>query len=470
MKAPRQPLARAILVAVLAGSLGACTTLSSDGGEGEVRAQASRLMGQETRPQAMSAETRAQRRDELLAQLLGVEDAVTLALINNPGLQRAFAELRLTEAEVVAATRLRNPRISVARLTQGDEREIERSITFDLIGLLTLPARVPLEKQRLESAKLDTTRAVLNLARETRRSYFAAVAGAQRARYATDVQAAAEAGRDLARSLAQAGNISRLDAAREQAFYAAATAQRARAETEALAARERLIRLLGVTDAGAVKLPETLPELPGTPRELNNVEQQALDQRIDVQMAKRNAENTARALRLTKVTRFINVLNLGYEYNTSNELPKQTGFEVSLELPLFDFGSARVAQAEAIYRRSLAQVAETAVNARSESRDAYTRYRTAYDLSRHYRDEIVPLQKQISDEVLLRYNGMLISTFELLAQARDQVASTDAYLAALEDFWVAEADLTSTLQGSGSGMSPPARAATMATDAATADH
>jgi len=59
MKAPRQPLARAILVAVLAGSLGACTTLSSDGGEGEVRAQASRLMGQETRPQAMSAETRA---------------------------------------------------------------------------------------------------------------------------------------------------------------------------------------------------------------------------------------------------------------------------------------------------------------------------------------------------------------------------------------------------------------------------
>jgi len=164
------------------------------------------------------------------------------------------------------------------------------------------------------------------------------------------------------------------------------------------------------------------------------------------------------------------VLNLGYEYNTSNELPKQTGFEVSLELPLFDFGSARVAQAEAIYRRSLAQVAETAVNARSESRDAYSRYRTAYDLSRHYRDEIVPLQKQISDEVLLRYNGMLISTFELLAQARDQVASTDAYLAALEDFWVAEADLTSTLQGAGGGMSPPARAATMTTDAAAADH
>lgn len=464
------PVLRPLLVAMLATGLSACAMRSSDGGEGEVRATASRLMGQDTQPERMTSETRAQRRDDLLAQTLQVEDAVALALINNPGLQRVFAELRITEAEVVAATRLRNPRLSVARLTRGEEREIERSITFDLIGLLTLPARAPLEKQRLEVAKLDTARAVLNLARETRRRYFAAVAEAQRARYAADVQAAAEVGRDLARRLAQAGNISRLDAAREHAFYATATAQRARADAEALAAREQLVRLLGLTDGKALRLPETLPELPAKPRELNPVEQLALDQRVDVQLAKRNADNTARALRLTKVTRFVNVLNLGYEYNTSNELPQQTGFEVSLELPLFDFGSARVAQAEAIYRRSLAQVAETAVNARSEAREAYTRYRTAYDLTRHYRDEIVPLQQQISDEVLLRYNGMLISTFELLAQAREQVASSNAYLAALEDFWVAEADLNSTLQGAAGDKSPVPRAVTIEIGASAADH
>jgi outer membrane protein TolC len=43
---------------------------------------------------------------------------------------------------------------------------------------------------------------------------------------------------------------------------------------------------------------------------------------------------------------------------------------------------------------------------------------------------------------------MLISTFELLAQSQAQVDSMNAYLAALQDFWLAEAELTSSLQGS----------------------
>ena len=68
------------------------------------------------------------------------------------------------------------------------------------------------------------------------------------------------------------------------------------------------------------------------------------------------------------------------------------------------------------------RTAEVAVNARSEVREAYSAYRTAYDLARHYRDEVVPLRKRISDENLLRYNGMLIGVFELLADAREQVA------------------------------------------------
>lgn len=470
MKSSRRPISKALLVTLMSVALGACATLSKDGNEKEIRTSAARLMGGPAEEAAATPETRAQRRESLLARPLSVDDAVNLALLNNPGLQRAFAELRITEAEVVAATRPRNPGITVADLRRGDEREIERSIGFDLIGLLTLPLRGPLEKQRYEAAKLDTTRAVLNLARETRRAYFAAIARQQQARYAADVQDAAEAARDLARGLAQAGNASRLDAAREQAFYAEATAQRARADAEALAAREKLIRLLGVAEATSVKLPERLPELPDTPRELNNVEQQALDQRIDVQLTKRNAANTARALKLSKVTRFINVLDLGYQYNTSNEQPTQKGFEVSLELPLFDFGSSRVAQSEAIYRRALAQVAETAVNARSEAREAYTRYRTNYDLARHYRDEVVPLQKQISDEVMLRYNGMLISTFELLAQAREQVASTNAYLISLNDFWQAEADLASTLQGAGGELSSTATENPLSTRATTAEH
>jgi outer membrane protein TolC len=81
------------------------------------------------------------------------------------------------------------------------------------------------------------------------------------------------------------------------------------------------------------------------------------------------------------------------------------------------------------------------VRARSEVREAYAAYRTAYDIARHYRDEVVPLRKQISDEVLLRYNGMLASVFELLADSREQLASVNAAIDTQRDFWIAETQL-----------------------------
>ncbi len=147
-------------------------------------------------------------------------------------------------------------------------------------------------------------------------------------------------------------------------------------------------------------------------------------------------------LGLTETTRFINVLEVGASRETEgiNE-PYRRGYELALELPLFDFGTARVAMAETLYRQSLDRAAQTAIDARSEVREAYRHYRLAHDIARHYRDEIVPLRKRIAEENLLRYNGMLIGVFDLLADARSQIASVTGYVEALRDFWFAEADL-----------------------------
>ena len=97
--------------------------------------------------------------------------------------------------------------------------------------------------------------------------------------------------------------------------------------------------------------------------------------------------------------------------------------------------------------QSLRRVAETAVNARSEARERYLAYRAAWDLARHYRDNVLPLRKQVSNEVLLRYNGMLASTFELLADAREQATAVNAYIEAQKEFWSAHASLEEALGG-----------------------
>jgi len=48
----------------------------------------------------------------------------------------------------------------------------------------------------------------------------------------------------------------------------------------------------------------------------------------------------------------------------------------------------------------------------------------------------------------LRYNGMLVSVFDLLADARTQISSVNQYIQSLRDFWIAQSDLQMSLIGS----------------------
>lgn len=461
--------------AALAGvlTLGGCATLTQDAGFGAVQSAAKeRGLKQDARWLRDDAERETARAavKKLLETPLSPDAAVQIALLNNRGLQTTYADLGIAETDVVQASRLRNPGFSYARLRRGDEIEIERTFLFDVLGLLTLPIRTELEKRRYEVTRTRVAAEVLQVAADTRRTWYRAVAAQEAAKYAEQVKEAAKASAELARRLAAAGNFSKLDHAREQVFYAEATAQLARARQAAFSERERLNRLMGLWgDDIAYTLPDRVPELPKAPREIRDVETQAMSKRFDVQGTLMEADSIAAALGLTRATGFISVLELGYQRNSETHQPRQTGYEIEVRLPIFDWGSARNARAEYTYMQAVNRAADTAVKARSEVREAYHAYRTAYDLARHYRDEIVPLRKRISDENVLRYNGMLISVFELLADARAQIAAVNAYIDALCAFWIAEASLDFAMNG-GSPGAATVQAASMRAGAAEAGH
>ena len=448
----RSPPLRLVGLAALVLTLTGCASLSADGGFGTVEKLTAERLGSPAQlawaRQPEDLDRIDQRVGELLARPLGMEDAVQVALLNNRGLQAAYAELGITEAEVVQAGRLPNPGFSFGRMTKGDEIELERGLHVNLARLIAMPLVQRVEARRLEQVRTTVAMQVLSLAADTRKAWVQAVAAEESVRYSRQVMQAAEAGAELARRMAQVGNFNKLQQAREQGFYADAALNLARAEQQQRAARERLTRLMGLWGAQtAFKLPERLPDLPAQPRDLPEVERTALAQRLDVAAARSGAEATARNLGLTRTTRFVNVLELGLVRNSSNEAPTQKGWEIGFELPLFDWGGARVARAEAIYMQALHRAAETAINARSEVREAYGAYRSAWDIVKHQRDEIVPLKQRISEENLLRYNGMLIGVFELLADARSQIASVNGAIDALRDYWIAQADLDMALVG-----------------------
>ncbi len=385
----------------------------------------------------------------LLAEPLTADRAAQIAVLNQRGMQATLATLGIADADLLEAGRLPNPGLTISRPRGGDAIGVEHSLHYSLARLIVLPLVKGAEEARFEQVQRAVAAEVLSRASEARKAFYRAVAARESERYLARVRDAAQAGAELARRMAEAGNFNRLQQAREQAFYAEATLALARAQQLTIATHERLRRALGIRpEQAALRLPERLPDLPATLPERGDVERIALEQRLDVLSARFGAERMARSLGLTRRTRFINLLDLGVLRNASESIsPSNLGYELTIELPLFDWGESRIARAEAYYMQAVHRASEVAINARSEVREAYALWQSSYAIAQHYRDERVPLAKRISEENLLRYNGMFIGVFELLADMRAQIETVNAALAAQRDFWLTEADLDLAMVG-----------------------
>jgi outer membrane protein TolC len=450
MAVPRAPV-MAILCAALAQ--GGCAGFSKDGGFAPVAAQTRARLNQEvrwTRTADEEAKSGAQVAALLTHELI-VDDAVQIALLNNRELQASFEGLGISEADLVQSGRLPNPRFTFRHAGAGPQYDIEETLTFNVLSLITAPYAHDIEKKRFAEAQSAAVIEVVKLANETRQAYFAAVAARESVRYLEQVEAAAETGAELARRMVAAGNWTVIDRAREQNFYDDAAQRLTRAQWLQESTRQKLLRLLGLSEErAALLLAESLPELPRTAAALPDVDQSVLQDRIDLRLLRMRIDELAHDLKLTKATRFVNVLDMGPArvLQGTRSQPYEQGYEISVEIPLFDGGGPRVRKAQSIYAQAVDRFAQAAVDARAEIRTAYAAYRATFDVAKRQRDEVVPTAKLIAAQDLLRYNASLISIFDLLADARGQIASVDAAIQSARDFWIAKSDLDTALLGS----------------------
>jgi len=440
-----------VLALMGAFALTGCATFSQDGGFDVVARAAHERLGQEVH-WARNAEEQAKidRQVALLLQRpLSVDDAEQIALLNNGALQASFQDLGVSEADLVQSGRLPNPRFTLRRSSAGGEYDIEETLSMNVLSLLTLPYVHQIQKRRFAEAQDAVVLNVVQLAERARAAYFIAVAAHESMLYMTTVKAAAETGAELARRMRAAGNWSRLDEAREQGFYIDAALGLARAQSAESIARENLTRLLGLSgEAPQFQLAERLPDLPQSVADLPNIES-ALQNRIDLQMMRTRIDALAQNLHLSKATRFVDVLDAGPTrvLQGARSQPYESGYEVSLDIPIFDSGAARVRKSEAIYAQAVEEFTQAAIEARSEVRAAYAQYRAAHEIAARERDEVLPLRKSISEQDLLRYDAAQISVFDLLADSRAEIGSVNDYIQSVRDFWIARSLLDSVLLG-----------------------
>jgi len=255
-------------------------------------------------------------------------------------------------------------------------------------------------------ARLKARKEITQLSANTHKAWINAVAAAESVKALQAARLAAENSGELARRLARVGNWSRLQQARQQVLLAEAAADLARAQDSAFAAREKLIVLMGLWGPEvSFALPDALPALPEAPRDLPDIEQRSLQARADLNIARMQLQRK----------------------EAERHVKRPADLWASME--------------------DTAALRGMAVQARSDARLSYQRYRSRYDLARHHQKELQPLREFINDEMVLRYNGMLSSVFDLLADTKLKAQAANAEVEARRDFWLADTDLQTLLAG-----------------------
>jgi outer membrane protein TolC len=448
--------------------LGGCVSFTPDAGLGPATVITRAELNQDVvkvSDEAVATTTQ-DRAEELLRRPLTPDSAVQIAILKNRGLQVAFNDLGVAEAVYVKATLPPAPRFSASRLAGSFELEIERQVLIGLFDLATLPRRAAVAEQRFRGAQFRTAEAVLRLAAEARRQYYRTVAANQQVGFLQQALATAESASELAKQLGETGALNKLEQAREHAFYTELGAQLARARIQQKIERERLVRQLGLWGRDIdFRLPSSLPQLPSRLAGAQEIEQQALRRRVDLEALRYDLNALAGQYGLNQATRFVTDVELAGisnyerkkkvtvdadgEVEIEREKVKRRGLEVEFEIPIYDFGQANVRNAQEIYMAAANRLAERAINVRSEAREAYLRYRGNFDLARYYQSRVLPLRKTIQDETLLHYNGMLVDVTRLITDARARILSNVEAINARRDFWIAATDLKAALVGGG---------------------
>lgn len=422
-------------------ALAGCASVPDDWGRGEVV----RLAAAQGREWPVAQHDDAHLAHALAAPLTR-DTAVRLALMHNPDLRRRAARLGFAAADLHAAGRLANPRLSFSRLS-GDSSagtgvpQLGIGLAVDVLNLLLLPAQRRMARAHFEAARLEMADAVLDLAAQVEAQWTVAVAAERIARAraaAADVQ---QAGAMLAQRFADAGNLGARHLRLEQAAASHARLSSMSARAEADTAAQRLHRAMGLPADARWTLDLALPEPQAQGEDIAALQALAFENRMDVIALRTRAQALARHHGLTRRTRRIGHLELGVEREREFDGAINAGPSATLELPLFDWGGARHAAAQAALLQAEAELDARVLDVAEAVARAATQQRVQRLRAQEYREQLIPHLEAALALAQAEQNYMLTGVFDLIAARQQTYEAYAGYLAAVRDHAVARSEL-----------------------------
>jgi cobalt-zinc-cadmium efflux system outer membrane protein len=423
--------------------LSACATLPDNQGREDVH---NLISARTARPLPAPGTDTAALIQTLLTERLSASDAVYIALLNNPRLRAQYARLGFSAAEVYNAGRLSNPTFGVS-VMYSDEHSTANQVTFGLAqsftDLLLLPARGRLAEAEFEKTKLEVSAAAFELAADTEEAYLQLIGAQQVAAMRGNVDHAAAVSAQLAQRFYDAGNISALQLTLELSTASGVKLAALRASAEVVVARNALNRLMGLragdkrwTVADQLYLPVAAED------ELNTLIDLAWRSRLDLAARQLQVASLADSLGVSRRFRYLGESEIGIETERETDRSRLTGPYFSIELPVFNTGAGRVAQAQALVDEAEAELQLLALDIGNDVQLAHAQVQASRTIFDHYRNALVPLRETVVDLTQQQVSYMLEGQFQLLQVKQEEFDAYQGYLEALRDYWIARTYLS----------------------------
>lgn len=420
---------------------------------------------------------------EIVRAGLTAEDAVRVALLNNPTLQAAFYRIGMARADVVQSGLFSNPSLSFSlQFPEGGGRSnLQASLAQNIVDLWQIPVRKRVSESTLTETVLSIGRDGARLAADVKAAYFAAVAADRHLTIAKENLEVARNLLDVTQARQKAGAVGELDVnlARSPVLTAELDVQSARFGADT--ARRRLAILLGLTGRGEeLQLIEPLPQPPEMSLPSDHIVELALEARLDLSAARQTSTSAEQRVREEYLKVFPNIeIGPFLERSESRGQPGRNiladtarssvaaggltapdiqsrgqrdqarrqeinsilGPALTVTLPIFDQNQAQIAKAEYEYQQTLKQLDAIERAVVQEARQAADQAETAWKIARYYEAQVVPQALQALELSDTSYRAGKTSIVTVLEAQRTLLATRRSSVNAARDAAQAIADL-----------------------------
>lgn len=454
---PRRILAPGLLL--LAAS--ACASVPADAGFSEISERVAARTGAApvwARTEADRAETAAAA-EKLLANRVGMDEAVALAFLTSPRLQAGLEELGIARADLVTAILPPNPFIGLSRPVQGNTLELD--VSASLLDIIFWPQRARAGKAGMQAAQARAAASLADAAAEVRGAYIDHIAARQALDLYKQAESAGEASQLAAEAMFEAGNIARVDYDRQRQFAAQMRAERMQAEAEVVPTLERLVAVLGLTAEQAEKLQlvTRLPPPSEAHLEADRIVAAATIGSLQIESAEADVRQVAATRGVRNVEALLGNVDVGASFERDGGWSDDS-YSLGLSLPV-DLGISGRQRAASEMRQAMLILQQTRLDSLADIRSAVQEAESARALALFHKDVSLPVSADVFDGVVRDFNAMQLGMFELLQARRDRVDAGRDYLAATADYWHARAELERHVRVSEyetAGMEPPIEA------------